>query len=186
MQVRLKNVIFSFPAVFTPSAYGDNRPAYGGKFAIEPGSANAKAISAAIASEAKAKWADKADNVLKILKQDKRTAYFEAPYTNKDGDVYEGFDGMYTLSSRSENVRPSAYGKDGTTPLHEADGLIYSGVIVNAIVDVYAYDNAKFGRRINCTLTGVQYSAPGQSFGGSAPAAPGSFEAISDDEADFV
>ncbi|MEI6283121.1 MAG: ssDNA-binding protein [Alphaproteobacteria bacterium] len=185
MQVKLKNVRIAFPAVFSPQAYGDGNPAYGGKLIIEPGSANHKALVDAMSTEAKTMWKDKADAVLKILKQDKRVAYVEAPYTNKDGEIYDGFDGMFSLSCRSEKTRPNVFNRDGVTQVTEADGLIYSGCIVNAFVDLYAFDSPKWGRRINCVLTGIQYAAPGQAFGGSAPVAPGAFDAI-DDEDDFV
>ena len=186
MQVQINDVPFSFPAVFHPQAYGDGNPAYGGKFAITPGSANHKAIVNAMLNEAKGKWGDKADVVLKILKDDKRVAYMEAPYSSKkDGSIYAGFEDKYTLSCRSESVRPSAFNRDGVTPILPDDNLIHSGVIVNAFVDIYAFDSPKWGRRINCTLTGIQYVAQGDSLGSSAPVAPGMFAPVPSDE-DFV
>lgn len=55
-------------------------------------------------------------------------------------------------------------------PLVAKDGKPYSGCYVNAIVDIWAQDN-KWGRRINCTITGVQFLRDGEAFGGGAMAA---------------
>jgi hypothetical protein len=61
------------------------------------------------------------------------------------------------------------------TPLTEADGRPYSGAYVNAICDLYAQDN-QWGRRINATVTGIQFVRHGDAFGGgAAPAAPDEF-----------
>jgi len=186
MIVKLKNVPICFPAVFSPQAYGDGNPAYGAKFPIEPGSNNAKLLDEAVTAEAKEKWKDKADAVLGMLREDKRVAYVHAPYRNKGtGEVYDGFVDMFALSCRSEKTRPSVFNKDGVTQVSEADGLIHSGAIVNAFVEVYAFDSPKWGKRINCTLTGIQYVDQGVAFGGSAPVAAGAFEAVADDE-EFV
>jgi hypothetical protein len=46
----------------------------------------------------------------------------------------------------------------------------YSGCWVNATIDIYAQDN-QFGRRINATLTGVQFVRHDEAFGGGARAA---------------
>lgn len=56
------------------------------------------------------------------------------------------------------------------TPLTAKDGRPYSGCFGNIIVDIYAQDNT-WGRRINATVTGVQYVSKGTAFGGGAPAA---------------
>lgn len=55
-------------------------------------------------------------------------------------------------------------------PLVAADGRPYSGCYVNAIIDIYVQDNS-YGRRINATLTGIQFYGHGDSFEGGAKAA---------------
>lgn len=61
------------------------------------------------------------------------------------------------------------------TPLRAQDGRPYSGAYGNLIVDIYAQDN-DFGRRINATVTGVQFLRHGDAFGGgAAPAAADEF-----------
>jgi len=186
MLVELKNVAINWPAVFAPEGYAGGTPAYGCKIAIEPGSANYKKLVAAIQTEAQLKWKEKSEAILKTLKEDKRVAFSASEYKNKDGVPYAGFEGMYSLSCRSANVRPGVYNRDGVTPVHPDDNLIHSGTIVNAFVEIYAYDKPEFGRRINCVLSGIQYVSPGDKKGGSAAVSPGMFAPIKDGEEDFV
>lgn len=64
------------------------------------------------------------------------------------------------------------------SPLTEKDGRPYSGCRVNAKVDIWAQDN-EFGRRINCTITGIQFYDDGPAFGGGAKAAdPDEFSVV--------
>jgi hypothetical protein len=66
------------------------------------------------------------------------------------------------------------------TPLRAEDGRPYSGCYANAIVDIYAQDN-EWGRRINATITGVQFVRHGDSFGGgAAPAQPEEFGIVAE------
>jgi hypothetical protein len=71
----------------------------------------------------------------------------------------------------------------------EADGIIYAGCYVDAIVDIYALDHKQFGKRICCGLKGVQFQADGDAFGGSAPVRDDEFD-LSDtgetEEADLL
>jgi hypothetical protein len=73
------------------------------------------------------------------------------------------------------------------TPLTAADGRPYSGCYGNIIVDIYAQDN-QWGRRINATVTGVQFLRNGDAFGGGAPPADadefGTYNAESADQAE--
>ena len=174
MRLMLKNVRLSFPSIFSPSSIGDGEPAYGGKFIIPPDHAQVKDIRAAITAVAKEKWKDKAEGVLSILKEEKRIAFVEGPYKNKKtGEVYDGYEGMFHLSTRNAKTRPTALAKDGS-PTTEADGVIYNGCYVHASVEFWAQDN-EYGRRINCNLRGVMFAGDGQAFGGSSPASADEF-----------
>jgi hypothetical protein len=186
MIIELKNVAINWPAVFAPQSSPGGKAAYGGKLTIEPGSANHKQLIAAMETEAKNKWKEKGEAILKTLKEDKRVAYSESEYKNKDGVPYAGFENKYALSCRSETVRPGVYHRDGITPIHPDDNLIHSGSIVNAFVDIYAFDKPEFGRRINSVLTGIQYVSPGDKMGGSGAVSPGMFAPIVDDLGDLV
>ena len=64
------------------------------------------------------------------------------------------------------------------SPLQASDNRPYSGCYVNAIIDIWAQDN-QWGRRINATLTGVQFVRDGEAFGGgAAPAAAEEFGVV--------
>jgi hypothetical protein len=181
--ISLKRVRLAFPALFTPQAIGDGNPAYGAKLIIEPGSENAKLLSKTVKEEAKGKWGEKADKILPLLIADKRCAWVEGPYTSSEGDIYDGFDGMYFLSTRSEKLRPTALNRD-KSPVTAADGVIYSGCYVDASAEVYAYESKQWGKRINATLRGVRFVSDGAAFGGSTAASAGDFDDLP--EEDFV
>lgn len=180
MKMTIKRVRLAFPAIFTPQAFGEGEPAYSGKFIIPPNHPQLQDIRDNIKLVAKDKWNEKADGILKLLTEDKKVAFVEGPYRNKNGDVYDGFDGMFTLSSRSPKIRPSALNRD-KSPVTEQDGVIYAGCYVDAAVEFYAQDNS-YGRRINCSLRGVRFVEDGESFGGGSAAGADDF----DDAEDFV
>ena len=139
-----------------------------------------KVIDEAIA----AKWPDP-----------KKRAPIEAELRKKDrialrdgedkADKYDGFAGHWALS---------ANGKGGDTPeeagavvlldqfknpLTVASGKPYAGCYVNASVEVWVQDN-QWGKRVNCTLRGVQFVRDGDAFGGGAPASADEFETVTD------
>ena len=181
--LQLKNVRLSFPAVFKPQAYGDGNPAYGAKLIVEPKSANVEAIRKVIEAEAKAKWGEKAKDVLEKIRGDKRSAWVEGPYRNADGESWAGFEGNYFLSTRNEKLRPTALDRN-KQPVTEADNVIYGGCYVDASVDIYMQDSPKWGRRINAVLRGVRFVRDGDAFGGSSAASADEFEDLDDE--DFV
>ena len=183
MIVQLRNVRLAFPAIFQPQAFGENTPAYGAKLIIDPSSPNVATIRDAIAAVATEKWGPKGAAIAKQLAADKKSAWVEGPYKNKNVDVVDGFDGNFFLSTRSEKLRPTALDRQGQ-PVTEADHLIEGGCYVHASVDIYMQDSPKWGRRINAVLRGVKFYADGEGFGGSSAASADEFGA--DDEEDFV
>ena len=184
MKLTIKNVRIAFPAVFSPQSVGDGEPAYGAKFIVPPDHPQIADIRKAVESVSKTQWNEKAASVLKLLQADKKVAWVEAPYLNKNGEAYDGFEDMFCLSSRSAKTKPSAF-DNANRPITEADGLIYSGAYVDANVEFYAQDN-KWGRRVNCGLRGVRFAGHGESFGGGAPASADEFGAPTALDDDFV
>lgn len=182
-QVMLKRVRLAFPSIFTPSAFGDGNPAYGAKLIIDPNSPNTATIRKAIAETTKDAWGEKAEQIVKKIVEDKKSAWVEGPYRNANGDVYSGFEGMFNLSTRSEKLRPTALGRN-KQPVTEADGVIYAGCYVDASVDIYAFDSPKWGKRINAVLRGVRFVEDGEAFGGSSSASADDFDDLPED--DFV
>ena len=175
MKVKLKNVRLAFPNLFEAKTVGGEGEArFSAAFVIEPGTDNAKALKSALEVVAKEKWKDKSAGVLKELRSKGRVCYREEALS-KDGEVYDGFEGMHTLNA-SNKARPLVLDRD-KSPLTAQDGRPYAGCYVNVVLDVWAQDN-NFGKRINATLSGVQFVRDGDAFGGGRPASPDEFDEV--------
>lgn len=185
----LKNKRIGFPALATPQAIGDGEPAYGGRLIVDPNDDDVSVIDAAIRDVAKAKWKDTAEDVLTVLREEKRICFEKAAYRNKKtGKVYDGFEGKFSLGVRNPKVRPTIVDRFGNEVTEKDDigRLIYSGCYVHAKVEFWAQDNS-FGRRINCSLLGVMFAEDGESFGGgAAPAQASDFASMAQKAEDFV
>lgn len=128
-------------------------------------------IEAAEAAVAKDKWGAKADAQLKAIRLSDNGVIH-------DGDKkpeWDGFEGKFYINTNTDK-RPTILDRD-RTPLVQADGKPYSGCYVVGIIDVWAQDNG-YGKKINATGTGVQFSRDGDSF--AAGAAPADAEAFPD------
>ena len=190
--VQLKHVRIAFiDELFEPGQYegkGDFR--HTATFIVEPGSANDKAIQAAIESEAKTAWGKNAASMLEDLRGDKKAFSYQKNKKDKAGDIYDGFKNMYALSGVRKqkdgsplflhNVKDPSTGK--AQRLTGKEGVIYAGCYVNAKVEMWAQQGTHRGMR--CGLLGVQYDAPGDSFGGASRATDDGFEAIEAEETD--
>jgi outer membrane protein assembly factor BamB len=189
MQVILRDVRVAFWNGYTPKIVGKDskEPRYSAAFPIKPASENYKAIKTAIDTVAKEKWEKKAGNILVELAKVGKICFHEGELANSEGEVYEGFEGMYALNAgQSEKKgRPLIIGprRDANGQfeiLTEADGKPYSGCYVNAKIDIWAQDNS-YGRRVNAQLKTVQFVRDGDAFGGGAPATSDGFEEVQDE-----
>ena len=191
MLVKITNARVAFPALFEAKSFGDDGKAnFGGSFILEP----AQKCQAQIGNPDPAggtKWekAGPAETVLadvfKRVSADKWKAQAAAVLkqltaTDKlalhDGDLkaqYAGFPGNKYLSASSV-TRPVVVDLN-RAPLVAADGRPYGGSYVNLTVDIWAQDN-KFGKRINATLSGVQFVKDGESFGGGRKGSADDFD----------
>jgi hypothetical protein len=184
--VQLKHVRIAFiDELFTPGQYegkGDFR--HTATLIVEPGSANDKAIQAAISKEALGAWGKKAEAMLEDLRGDKKAFSYTKNKKNQQGDIYEGFEGMYALAGVRKqkdgaplflhNVKDPATGK--AQRLTGSEGVIYAGCYVNAKVEMWAQVGKYNG--IRCGLLGVQYDAPGDSFGGASRPTDEGFDSV--------
>lgn len=188
MKVVLEDVRMAFPTLFEPKAIGDGKPAYGAKFIIEPGSKNAKKLAEAVSAAAKEKWGEKADAVLEMINEDKKSTYVRGPYKNKKtGEIYDGFEGMHHVTARAngDGPAPSTFDR-AKRPVTARDGVLYAGCYVDAVIDVYAQDHPQYGRRINAALKGVRFVRDGEAFGGGSPASADDFADREDDADDLI
>ena len=174
MKIKLANVRLAFPDLWEATSINDGEPRFGACFIVEPGSANAKTLDAAIAEVAKEKWQGKI-SLDELAKKDK-VCFRHFEKTNASGDVYGGFEDMYWVQA-SNPSRPLIIDRD-KSPLTQADGRPYSGCYVNVQIDIWAQDN-KYGKRVNATLSGVQFSKDGDAFSSGAPASQDDFDDLS-------
>jgi len=195
----LKDVMIRFPAIAEPQSMGEGEPAYGAKVPIDPKGPHLKAIEDAILEAAKGKWEKDGESVLEMLKEDKKVCFERKPYkSKKNGEVYNGFEGMFTLGTRTgtNKPRPNAFDKYGKLigapspeDLSAADKakitqVLYDGCRANLKVEFWAQDN-KFGRRINCSLLGAMFAGEGKNFsGGAGPAGADDFAGMAAAEPD--
>lgn len=181
MKVKLVKVRLAFPAIWTAESMKQNdgsmsTPKFGATALFAPDHPCVAEIKGKIRQVAKAKWNDKAESILAALKEEGRICL-----RNGNGKPeYDGFAGNLYVRA-SNKVRPLILDRDGETPLAESDGIIYGGCYVNMMVDIWAQQNG-WGKRINATLTGVQFHSKGDAFGAGAPATKDDFEDLGQDE----
>ena len=172
-QLVLKNVRLSFPHLFVPTkSTEDGALKFRAAFLMDPetaqGRININVIEAELARVKSDKWKDKAD---KIKFKEDRLAFVEGNtcVSQETGDIYVGYEDMMVLKT-ANGKRPQVV--DGSrTPITEAEseGKIYAGCYVNAVVSLYAINDAdKGGNGIFATVEAVQFSKHGEAFG-SAP-----------------
>ncbi len=158
VEVTLKNVRLSFENVFTEQVMTDKETGkvtkkFKANFLIpKTDKATVQMMDDAIDDAIFAKWGDDPPK----LKDEKLCM--------RDGDDenYDGYaDHMYVSASNSK--RPTVVGRD-KKPLVQADGVIYSGCYVNAVIRIWAQDNA-YGKRVNASLEAVQFYKKGDAFG---------------------
>ena len=175
MKIKLEGVRLAFPNLFEPRAFGEDGsdPAYGASFIFPKDHPGVKIINDAIEAMAKEKWEAKATETLKQLRAADRVCLH-------DGDLkpdYMGFPGNFFVATRNK-ARPLVIDRD-KSPLTAADGKPYAGCYVNATLDVWSMMN-KYGKRINATLSGVQFVKDGDAFTGAPPATPDDFEDLAE------
>lgn len=178
MRIAIPNARLAFPDIWRARAGKDGGKAkFGASLIIKPDAPVIAEIESAFEKIAKEKWGDKAAVILAGLrKQDKLCLH--------DGDTkpYDGFAGMMFISARSD-VRPTVVDRN-KTPLTEADGKMYAGCYVYALIELWAQDSKDYGKRINAQLRGLQFDRDGDAFAAGAPAGEDEFAdlGVSDDD----
>ena len=181
MEVKLTNVRLSFPQLFEAKEFkqGDGKPRYDATFLVVPGSANDKAIQAAI----EAVGAEKFEKKWPMFKRANETNANKWAYLDGDTKSYDGYAGNMFLACHSKS-RPLVIERD-KTPLTAQDGKPYPGCYVNAKVEIYAQVGENPG--IRASVAGVQFFRDGDAFSAGGPASTDDFDDVSDgaDAEDF-
>lgn len=162
-KIKLPRVRLSFPSLFQTEAFaGEDTGKYGATFILDK-KEHAPAIEAIKAETNR-------------LMQELKVKLPASKVALKDGDESgkEYLEGFYTIKATTKR-RPTVLDRD-RTPLVEQDGVLYAGCYVNAIITLWTQNNS-YGKRINCSLEGVQFCADGEALATSGVSA--------DDFADF-
>lgn len=178
-KIKLSNVRLAFPDLFVAKASkndtgGEGALKYSAAFLMPKDHPQMDEIDKAVKRVVKEKWGEKAQSVLNDLRINNKLLV-------KDGDGksdYAGYPGNFFINSNNDS-RPTVLDRD-RTPLVAADGKLYSGCYVNAVIEIWAQDN-KYGKRVNATLMGVQFKADGEAFSGGGVATSDDFEDESED-----
>lgn len=174
-EIRLENVRLAFPKLWTPEPFPggtDPTPYFSASFILPKDHPQCAALDKLMKDIAIAKWGpQKGPLILKSAKAIGKVFY-------RDGDSkaeYEGFEGNMFVAARSK-TRPNTF--DGMrNTVTEADGTIFGGCYVNAIISAYAYTKGNNG--LGAGLKGVQFKRKGDAFGGGgAPADSEDFDEL--------
>lgn len=174
MKVKLNCVRLAFPQLFeAKTVNGEGTPAFSASFLLPPDHPDIKTLNAAIEDVATDKWGQKASAILKTA----RAADKVCLHNGDTKAEYAGFEGNFYVSARN-GTRPTVIDRD-KSPLTAQDGKPYAGCYVNAVLDVWAQDN-NFGKRVNASLSGVQFLKDGDAFAGGGAASADDFDDISE------
>ncbi len=173
-KIRLENVRLTFPNLFeAQKVNGQGAAKFSAAFLFAADHPSHAVLKQALTEVAKEKWGAKAAEVYKGLKASDRLCLHDGASKTQ----YAGYEGNLFVNSVNE-LRPTTL--DGNrNPVVAADGKLYSGCYVNAVIELWAQDN-KFGKRINASLLGVQFNADGERLAGGSVASEDDFEEIPD------
>ena len=92
-----------------------------------------------------------------------------AAFTNDEDEFYAGFneETFYIVAAKQEerciNKKMTVLDQR-RDPIEPSSGLIFSGCYVNAVIDVYPYDN-ETGKGVTASLEGIQLKKKGDALG---------------------
>lgn len=184
--VKLADVRMTLDRIYVAEGYqgsSDNR-SFTGKFQIEKGSANDKAIQAAIKAVADEAFKKQAPNVLKRIEGNN----MKYPYPDGETSKYEtDHDFMILTAKRREDKgQPMIQDKDGCRLKDKNSTALKAGDYVYLSVEFYA--TSEPNEAIRCELRGVRFKREGASIGGGVSVTEDEFAdlIVPDEAADLV
>lgn len=178
--IKLKNVRLSFPVLDVPKApkgVANAKESFGATFLLDPTDAGNKELIVQINNEIarlrKEAWGGPhpkekrlEGSVTEKNKGGTPECFGKGDLrTNDDGEVYNGYEGMYFVSAKNDNRPLALIGKRELTDPKVIAQQFYGGCYVNANINFWVQDN-EFGKAIRCGLRGVQFLKDGEAFGG--------------------
>ena len=195
MKIKLKNVRLSFNDLFTAKAFNggdakfsgtficsdDSTISYAGKDGEEVTEPHTKLseICDQVFTEKFGKVPAKADNWLYNKADGSGT---RGQFTNEDGEYWAGFDAdtWYVSAAKKESMcrnNEMTVVDQLIQPIAANSGLMHSGVFVNVVIDVYAYEGQS-GKGLTGSLEGVQLVRKGDPIGMAPIDATNDFEEL--------
>lgn len=167
VSVLIENARLSYVYVFHPmigrNDQGQETKNYCLHAIIPPSHPAVERIKEAQRKVAAAKWGENYMQVLNQLALQHRVPLHDGAL--KGGEGYEG--NLYVSANSRVKPRVLVTRNGQNVDIGESDPCApYSGCYGNVIVDIWAQQHPKWGRRINAQLTGVQFLRHGDRFGG--------------------
>lgn len=168
----LKNKRLAFVNLAEPRSVSGGNPSYGVRVLLDPKDPDVKVIEDAMLEVATTKWKDKGKAQLESLILKDKVALMKREYRSATtGEVFKGFEGMYSLNASSGQAKPpscfdNVLDESGKPVKLDADGIrrkLYSGCYGHVKVEIYPYDKDNI-IRINCGLMGVMFAGDGEPF----------------------
>ena len=187
------NVRLSFPCIASPQIHQDTQKAsYGADLIIDPADPNFAKFMAIVHKLAVEKWGEKAQAVVAMCEQDKRSRCYgkgEEKIHQTKMVPYEGYPGNLYITARGSRM-PQIIRPDGS-PVEEANLIerqavartLYGGCRADVVVKPWMQNNTpdKGGRAVRCDLVAIRFAGDDAPFGGgvtdasalfTVPAAP--------------
>lgn len=144
---------------------------------------NLSALEQAAFGACKAKWGDKAEDMIKkgLIKTPFLDGDGKQGLNTKTGETRAGFAGTRFIRAASRNKVTLVDRK--RLPITEADE-IYPGCYVYAIVSAYTWENAKGGKGVSFGLRGLQFARDGERLAGGGGIDPDKAFDVIEDEGD--
>ncbi len=172
MIITLKNVICSYPTLFTPKAFTAGMdPKYSMTVLLEKDDPQIQSILQVIEAEGERVFQKEWKAVRKELQAQNK-------FGLQDGAVKatkDGYDGRMFINASNAKA-PLVLAQDKS--IITRDGVVYGGCIVNVQLDIWVQNNHQYGKRINAMLLAVQFARDGQAFGSVSAADIDAFESI--------
>jgi hypothetical protein len=196
VQLMLKNKRIGFPDLAFARSVQGGKPYFGARLILDPEDPDVAVIEAAMKEVARWKWKDGADGVYAMCLEKGRLALDKKPYRNKEGKVYAGFEGKYSLGvSAGADKVPGLFDEYGveytdeprsvpTKPRAEAASKFYAGCYAHVKVEIYPLPRDD-GNRISCGIMGALFAGDGEPLaGGTGPATADDFTGLTKAKAD--
>jgi hypothetical protein len=178
-EIRLNDVRLSFPSIFSPKVWPSSSaikpvvPKYEATFILD-----------AIEHQKEIKLInDEADGLFSIMKTNRNKIKADN-LPLKDGNLLnrDEYNNKFTLKATSLKRFPIV-GRDGKTPITEADNIIYAGCHVIAYISLWSYSSPNMG--VSANLRALQFSKNGEPFGQSTFDIDSNFYPLSDEDDPF-